>query len=144
MDWLEEQNVEIIRNRSELISASFYTQLEANDILFIDSSHVIRPQGDVIFEILEILPLLEKGVYVHFHDIFSPNDYPLKWLTQDFRLWNEQYLLEAFLSNNKDFKIICSMNHLCILHREAVEVAFPSIAKEPNSNPGSFWIRKIE
>jgi hypothetical protein len=52
----------------------FFSQLEANDILFIDSSHVLRPQGDVLFEFLEILPVLKPGVIVHIHDIFTPQD----------------------------------------------------------------------
>ena len=46
-----------------------------NDILFIDSSHIIRPQGDVLTQCLEILPILKPGVLIHFHDIFTPFDY---------------------------------------------------------------------
>ena len=74
------------------------------DILFIGSSHVIRPQGDVLFEYLELLPTLKRGVIVHVHDIFSPRDYPQSWLLDEVRLWNEQYLLEAFLTDNEHWK----------------------------------------
>ncbi|WP_369410476.1 class I SAM-dependent methyltransferase [Pontibacter qinzhouensis] len=57
-----------------------FQQLEANDILFIDSSHIIRPQGDVLFEYLEVLPTLKSGVIVHVHDIFTPKDYLNEWV----------------------------------------------------------------
>lgn len=143
MEWLESLNLEVIRDKVELLSPDTFLALEADDILFIDSSHIIRPQGDVLFEILEILPKLNQGVMVHFHDIFTPNDYPIKWLTDEFRLWNEQYLLEAFLSNNAEFEIVCSLNLLTRAHPDVVNRAFPIHAKVPNPNPGSFWIRKI-
>jgi len=68
--WLETKNVTVIRNKVEDIDIAFFQQLESNDILFIDSSHIIRPQGDVLFEYLEILPILKAGVIVHIHDIW--------------------------------------------------------------------------
>jgi len=74
--------------------------------LFIDSSHIIRPQGDVLFEYLEILPILNAGVFVHIHDIFTPKDYLSEWILDGKVFWNEQYLLEAFLSFNTCFKIM--------------------------------------
>ena len=55
--------------------AAILTSLEANDVLFIDSSHMIRPGGDILFEFLNLLPKLDKGVLIHFHDIYSPRDY---------------------------------------------------------------------
>ena len=143
MDWLEKLEINIIREKVEMLSRDVFHSLAKNDILFIDSSHVIRPQGDVIFAMLEILPVLKPGVLVHFHDIFTPNDYPSKWLTEEFRLWNEQYLLEAFLSNNSGFEIVCSLNLLTQAFPDVVNKAFPVHAKFPNPYPGSFWIRKI-
>ncbi|NEQ32952.1 MAG: class I SAM-dependent methyltransferase, partial [Leptolyngbya sp. SIO4C5] len=68
MPWLEEAGVSVIRKRVEEVELSFFSQLKENDILFIDSSHIIRPQGDVLFEYLELLPSLNKGVIVHIHD----------------------------------------------------------------------------
>src|SRR5207249_4692755 len=58
--WLEKIEVELIREKAENLNASFFQKLEANDILFIDSTHIIRPQGDVLFEYLEILPTLKS------------------------------------------------------------------------------------
>jgi hypothetical protein len=112
MPWLEKIGVEVLRKKVEDVGVDFFKQLEANDILFIDSSHVIRPQGDVLFEYLELLPTLKRGVIVHIHDIFSPRDYPACWVVSEVRLWNEQYLLEAFLSFNSAWKILGALNFL--------------------------------
>lgn len=140
MPWLESTRARVIRERVENITRSLFEQLEANDILFIDSSHIIKPQGDVLVEILEILPLLKSGVIVHFHDIFSPFHYPRKWVVDFVRLWNEQYLLESFLSFNRDWEILCALNYLSKFHWDAVARAFPNAA--PEHSPGSFYLRR--
>jgi hypothetical protein len=116
-------------------------QLEANDILFIDSSHVLRPQGDVLFEFLEILPVLKQGVIVHIHDIFSPQDYPHQWVVDDNRLWNEQYLLEAFLSYNNQWQITSALNLLRLNHRENLVKSCPNALS--GAFCGSFYIQRI-
>ena len=105
MPWLEKIEVELIREKVENVDKSLFQKLESNDILFIDSSHIIRPQGDVLFEYLEILPTLRSGVLVHIHDIFTPKDYLDEWV---YNHWfhNEQYILESFLTFNSDFKIM--------------------------------------
>jgi hypothetical protein len=109
--------------------------------LFIDSSHIIRPQGDVLFEYLELLPILNKGVIVHVHDIFSPKNYLKEWLEDEVKFWNEQYLLEAFMSNNSSWKIIGSLNLLHHNYYEKLKVVAPFLA--PDREPGSFYIQKI-
>ena len=83
-----------------------FLRLKANDILFIDSSHVVSMDSDVLYECLAILPRLAPGVLVHFHDIFAPLDYPEKFVKTNLCFWTEQYLLEAFLSFNKAFKVV--------------------------------------
>ena len=93
---LEKIGVTVIRQKVEGLGKAVFAELEKGDILFIDSSHIIRPQGDVLFEYLESLPSLNRGVIVHIHDIFSPKDYLKEWVTNEVRFWNEQYLLEAF------------------------------------------------
>ena len=83
MPWLEKTGVQVIRKPVEALDLSFFKCLGKNDILFIDSSHVVRPQGDVLFEFLEILPSLNEGVIIHVHDIFSPRDYTRRHLVED-------------------------------------------------------------
>ena len=143
-EWLEELNVTVIREPVELVDKELFRQLTADDILFIDSSHMIRPQGDVLFEYLEILPTLNPGVLVHVHDIFSPRDYPEDWVSRRVRLWNEQYLLEAFLSFNEAFKIIGALNFLKHHYPDELASCCPILSEQMNSRePGSFWMRRV-
>lgn len=140
MPWLEQLNVRVIRNKVEDVDKELFTQLEADDILFIDSSHMIRPQGDVLFEFLEVLPILKKGVIIHVHDIFSPKDYPREWIVDNHCLWNEQYLLEAFLMFNEQFRIIGALNYLKHHHRQAFDAKCPNSGAAMDDEPGSFWM----
>lgn len=139
--WLEQLSVTVLRKKVEDLDVSVFSDLEENDILFIDSSHVIRPEGDVVFEYLQLLPTLKPGVIVHIHDIFSPRNYPAQWLMTEVRLWNEQYLLEAFLTQNSSWKIIGALNYLHHHHYDALHAAAPFLTRD--REPGSFYIQKI-
>lgn len=141
MPWLERSGVQVLRERVEKVSRSVFEALEASDLLFIDSSHVIRPQGDVLCEFLEILPALKPGVIVHIHDIFTPRDYPKSWIVDRVRLWNEQYLLEALLSGNPGWKIIGAVNFLQHEHHEELTAACPFLTRD--REPGSFYIERV-
>jgi hypothetical protein len=96
----------------------------------------------VLFEYLELLPTLRKGVIVHVHDIFSPRNYPKKWLVEDVKLWNEQYLLEAFLSFNRSWKILGALNYLHHHHYADLKNAAPYLT--PDREPGSFYIQRMD
>lgn len=139
--WLESLEVSVVRSKVEGIPVTFFNKLQEGDILFIDSSHIIRPQGDVLFEYLELLPTLAKGVIVHVHDIFSPRNYLRRWLEEDVKFWNEQYLLEAFLTHNHDWEIIGALNYLHHGHNELLHKMAPHLTTD--SEPGSMYIRKI-
>jgi hypothetical protein len=121
-----------------------FSTLEKNDILFIDSSHIIRPQGDVLLIYLTILPMLKKGVYVHIHDIFTPKDYLDSWILENVYLWNEQYLVEAFLSMNKEYKIIGALNFLKHNYFKELSEKCPILKQVPHDEqryePRSLWI----
>ena len=140
MPWLEKTTVTVIRKKVEDVDKELFLDLSENDMLFIDSSHIIRPQGDVVLEYLELLPTLNKGVIVHVHDIFSPKDYPDSWIKDEVKFWNEQYLLEAFLTSNSDWEIIGSLNYLH--HNRYDKLKAKCSYLTPNHEPGSFYIRK--
>lgn len=140
--WLDRLGPKIVRNKIENMKNGFFQQLESGDILFIDSSHIIRPQGDVLLEYLEILPILKPGVIVHVHDIFTPRDYPPEWLTERVRFWNEQYLLEAFLSFNSAFRVIGALNYLKNHYFSELSNICPMLKMNPKVEPGSFYIMK--
>ena len=131
----------LIIDKVQNVSLSEFNKLEKNDILLIDSSHVLKIGSDVQYEYLEILPRLKKGVIVHVHDIFSPAEYPREWVLGDYRFWNEQYLLCAFLSFNSAFEVLWAGSYMHLKHSELLERAFNSYKPEAAS-PASFWMRR--
>ncbi|MCX6722136.1 MAG: class I SAM-dependent methyltransferase [Candidatus Staskawiczbacteria bacterium] len=120
-----------------------FNKLRENDILFIDSSHVLKIGSDVQYEYLEILPRLNKGVVVHSHDVFLPTEYPKEWVLKEHRFFNEQYLLQAFLAFNKKFEVLWGGSYMHLKHKELLKNAFNSYNPDVNW-PGSFWMKKIE
>lgn len=138
--WLENlDGITVIRERIEKCRFNLAAELQADDLLFIDSSHIIRPQGDVLTEYLEIFPQLVPGVYVHIHDIFTPKDYPKSWVVEDVRFWNEQYLLEALLTNTNRYDIVAALNYLKHNHYELLSRVCPYLT--PEREPGSFYFK---
>jgi hypothetical protein len=141
--WLESLPIRIIREKIETCATECFRSLRENDILFIDSSHVIRPQGDVVYEYLQLLGLLQPGVIIHAHDIFTPRDYPAQWVLDIRRMWDEQYLLEGFLSFNPEFEVVAAVNWLSHNHWDRLADACPILMQEPHREPASFWFRRV-
>ncbi len=138
--WLESfGDIALIRAKVEDCDIDWRSTMVSGDLLFIDSSHVIRPQGDVLYEYLNILPQLRSGVIVHVHDIFSPRDYLDNWIRRDVRFWNEQYLLEATLGNSARYEVIAALNLLKHEHYPKLERVCPYLELE--REPGSFYFR---
>jgi len=130
----------LIVKRIEQVELSQFERLSEKDILFIDTSHVVKTGGDVNYLYLEVLPRLRKGVVVHVHDIFLPEDYPLWWITERNLFWNEQYLLQAFLMNNTDFQIMFANNYMRLNHLEQIKQSFPNCPKLDYTQ--SFWMQR--
>jgi hypothetical protein len=121
------------------VSVEHFQELRANDILFIDSSHVVKIGGDVNYLFLEVLPRLAPGVIVHVHDIFLPMAGKMQWVMKDFRFWTEQYLLQAFLIFNSQFEVLFSCTYLGIRHVDKMRATFPN---SPWWGGGSFWMQR--
>jgi len=139
--WLEQLGAKIIRKRVEDVDRTIFETLGQNDFLFIDSSHIIRPQGDVVVEYLDIIPSLKAGVIVHVHDIFSPRDYLDSWVHDEILFWNEQYLLEAYLSDNAKTEVVLAVNMMKHDAPELMQHACPNLTSE--REPGSFYFRRV-
>jgi hypothetical protein len=140
MKWLESLvGTDVIRKRVENCDLDWSKELGPGDLLFVDSSHIIRPQGDVLKEYLEILPQLASGVYVHVHDIFTPKDYPHGWIVERVRFWNEQYLLEAILSKSNRYEVVGALNYLKHHHFEELKNVCPYLTLD--REPGSIYIK---
>ncbi|WP_179776043.1 class I SAM-dependent methyltransferase [Amycolatopsis endophytica] len=115
-----------------------FLALESGDVLFIDSTHVVKAGSDVNHLFFEVLPRLADGVWIHLHDVFFPFEYPLDWVTEG-RAWQEVYLLRAFLMDNPRFEIRWFQRYLWARHRERLETAVPDMARNPG---GNIWLRK--
>ena len=127
-------NIYLVQKRVEEVDLDYFLQLEANDILFIDSSHTVKFGSDVCYEFLDVLPNIKPGVWVHVHDIFFPHDYPAEWILKRRLALNEQYLLEAFLSFNREFQVALANHWLTLDHRAAVNELWTG-----DSASSSFW-----
>lgn len=127
-------------NKVEEINKDFFNQLGENDILFIDSSHIVKTDSDVNYLYLDVIPRLKKGVIIHIHDIFLPQEYPRWWIIDDLRFWNEQYLLQAFLQFNTKFQVLLANNYLCTHHLELVKTVFPNCPFY--AHVSSFWMQR--
>lgn len=136
--------VELITEKVENIDLKVFDQLSAGDILFIDSTHTVKFGSDVCREILEILPNLPSGILIHFHDIFFPYDYPPKWLIEERRAWNEQYMLEAFLAYNHDFEVVLANHSLSVDYPQEVAKIWHGVSNWQGQyhRCGSFWMKK--
>ena len=107
-------SAEVLVKKVQEVPMSYFEQLGENDMLFIDSSHVMQPYGDTILELLFILPRLKKGVWVHIHDIYLPFDYrgPKSGPWKGREHYTEQWTLAAFLYENRKWEIIWSAIYL--------------------------------
>lgn len=129
----------VIQKKVQDVNLGVFESLESGDFLFIDSSHVSKTGSDVNFLVFEVLPRLQPGVFVHFHDIFLPLDYPKDWVIDHGRSWNEQYLLHALLMFNATYSIFFGSSYAFLHHNQLVIDAI----KHPKGfgfSGGSFWI----
>lgn len=154
------ERTHLIREPVQRVPLALFRTLGPEDILFIDSSHVVSMDSDVLFEILRILPEIAPGVLIHFHDVFLPLDYPEKFVMKNLCFWGEQYLLEAFLSFNSSFEVLWSASAMQQFYPDLLRQAFPgwegSFSRMPQEQrvfaptldgrnvwPCSFWIRRM-
>ena len=132
--------IELVPSRLQDVSLSRFSTLSANDILFIDSTHVSKIGSDVNYLVFEILPILQSGVYVHFHDIFYPFEYPKRWVCDLGIAWNEAYLLRSFLQYNPAFRIALFNSYLAHFHEEIFKESMPLCLKNTGA---SLWLRRV-
>lgn len=134
----DKKRITVIPRRLQDVDLTVFDQLEAGDILFIDSTHVSKVNSDVNRIFFKLLPLLRSGVYIHIHDIFFPFEYPSEWVFGG-RFWNEMYLLRAFLQYNNAFRIVLMNTFLEHFHEAVFQAAMPLCLK---NRGGSIWIRR--
>jgi hypothetical protein len=139
----DHDNATLITEKVQDVPMDVFESLEENDILFIDSSHVSKVGSDVNHLIFNILPRINKGVWIHFHDIFYPFELPMHWILENSRFWNESYLLRAFLMNNDAYEIMLFNTLLHQKYRSWFENEMPECLID-EGDTGSIWIRKTK
>jgi hypothetical protein len=132
----------IIKDKVQSVKPEIFQILEKNDILFIDSTHVSKIGSDVNYLIFEVIPSLKPGVLIHFHDIFYPFELPKHWILENRWFWNENYLLHAFLMNNKKYEIVAFNTYLQKIKTDWFRREMPECLVE-SEDCGSIWIRKL-
>lgn len=150
----------LVRKPVQEVELDLFLTLAENDILFIDSSHVISIGSDAVFEYLEIVPRLRKGVVIHAHDIFLPSDYPREPVLKRMCFWSEQYLLQSFLSFNPSFEVLWGSSSMQTFNASTLGEHFPywneSYPRVPTDKrtfvptidhkrtwPTSFWMKRV-
>jgi hypothetical protein len=130
-----------VERRVQELPLEHFADLQAGDLLFIDSSHVAKTDSDVNFLFFDVFPRLAAGVLVHLHDIFLPHDYPPDWVLGENRSWNEQYLLRALLMHTGGFEVLFGCSYAFW--------SYPALVIAALANPdgagyggGSFWMRR--
>ncbi|MCL4475994.1 MAG: class I SAM-dependent methyltransferase [Nitrospirae bacterium] len=144
--------IEIIRREVQSLELSAFERLEAGDVLFIDSTHVVKIDGDVPYLYLEVLPRVKKGVIIHIHDVPFPYNVPYPPQTWIFGrswpfYWTEAMLLQAFLCYNDAFKIMLSAPLLRYYDEEFLRSVIPDYSTychDPANTFSSLWIRKMK
>lgn len=131
--------IELLPRRLQDVPLEKFRSLQAGDFLFVDSSHVSKTGSDVNYLFFDVLPALNAGVHVHFHDAFYPFEYPREWALGG-RSWNELYLLRAFLQYNGAFSITLMNTYLAQAHRQRLAATMPLCLRNAG---GSLWLRKL-
>jgi hypothetical protein len=133
-----QDKIRVIPARLKDVDLAEFDALEANDILFIDSTHVGKINSDVNRSFIDILPRLAPGVYIHIHDIFFPFEYPKSWIYEG-RAWNEAYMLRTFLQYNSAFRIVLMNTFMEQFHESFFQEKMPLCLK---NRGGSIWLCK--
>ena len=116
-----------------------FRDLQAGDVLFVDSSHILMPGSDCDHLFNRILPLLPSGAIVHIHDIFLPDDYPPQWA---WRNYNEQQGVAPMLSSGGWTPLFAS-HYVRTRAAEAVQGAVVArLPRHPAAIDASLWLRK--
>jgi hypothetical protein len=129
----------VIARRVQDVDPSLFDVLDSGDILFVDSTHIVKTGSDVVFELFRILPRLKRGVLIHFHDIFDGFEYPRDWIVRENRSWNELYVLRAFLMYNQAFEVLFFNDFFAKTCESEIRQTFPLFQK---NGGGSLWLRK--
>jgi predicted O-methyltransferase YrrM len=141
--------IEIVAAQVQDVNLSLF-DVQPGDVLFIDSSHILKIDGDVPYIYLELLPQLNAGAVVHIHDVPFPYNIPYPpalWVfgRQWPMLWNEAMVVQALLCGNRDFRIAMSTPLIRYFDEPFLRSRIPfyeSVDENPNTF-SSLWLKKV-
>jgi len=129
------RGIELVPTMVQTLPLGFFDQLQAGDILFIDSTHAVKTGSDVLYLYLEVLPRLKPGVLVHIHDVFLPYLYQRDVL-QHFFDWQETSLLLALLKHNDRLSVLSCLSALHYDLTEELRAALPDYCPQTDLAEG--------
>ncbi len=152
--FLQDAPVDVIAEEAQDVQLEQFTGLASGDLLFIDSTHTVKADSEVNRLVLEVLPRLAPGVWVHFHDIYFPYDYQRDVLEPALFFWSESTLVHAFLIGNGGFRIEASLSMLHYAASSEVQQLVPRYRPEPGRDgltagrpdldfPSSLYLRAV-
>ncbi len=145
--------IQLIEEQVQALPLDFFSNLDAGDLFFVDSTHTLGPAGEVTRIVSEMLPRIRPGVFVHFHDIWFPYDYAPTLLSEPLFFWHETALLAAFLSGNQRYRIEASLAQLHFLRTNSLQEVFvdykpaemeDGLLVEAGDYPTSIYLRKTD
>jgi hypothetical protein len=134
----DRERITIVPTGLQQVPLDTFRALESGDVLFIDSTHVLKTGSDVAWLYANVLPSIKPGVWVHIHDMFYPFEYPKAWVMEG-RAWSEVYLVRAFLAFNSDFEIVLFNDWVAKFHRDRIEAELPAML---GNTGGALWLRR--
>lgn len=140
-DFLERIPSTVLRVPSREVPEEHFAALGSGDVLFIDTTHTVRPGGDVVHLLLEVLPALPAGVVVHVHDFYRPYEYPKQILGEFAMVWQEHHLLQALLAGNARLEVLLANHALWRAHPDRIRSVVPSLTGP--EQPSSLWLRLV-
>ena len=136
----DKSEVTIIAQKVQDVDLTVFDSLQPGDLLFVDSSHVVKFGSDLHWIFSEILPRLPVGVFVHFHDIFFPFEYTAVWLNEG-RYWNENYFLRTFLAYNESWEIVFFNHYASLEFKDLLLEKMPLCMK---NSWGSIYLKRVK
>jgi hypothetical protein len=133
----DKDRARIIKEKVQKVDFRLFEELETGDMLFVDTTHVTKTGGDLNHILFDLLPVLKKGVWIHFHDIYYPFEYRKNEVFKGLN-WNEAYLIRAFLMNNSSYRLRLFNDYIKTIHPEA----YDTIPLCNQCEGGSLWIEK--
>ena len=152
-DAAKKGSIELVAQFAQTVDYDILADLDDGDLLFIDSTHAVKPGSEVNYLIHEVLPRLRPGVWVHFHDIYFPYDYTRDTLDGDMLFPQESSLLYAFLTGNSRFRVEASLSMVHYSMPDALRAVIPKY--DPNGQvdglradsgrhfPSAAWLRVL-